>query len=103
MTLKIIYYIKIPNKEVFEKSIDLKKDIVYITNITIWKKKYWKIMHLKKYINNVADDIFEKNIEKTNKNLFYYLKLFNLFHLFFKYFKVSKNSFQVLMMQMFLF
>jgi len=35
MTLKIIYYIKIPNKEVFEKSIDLKKDIVYITNITI--------------------------------------------------------------------
>jgi len=60
-------------------------------------------MNLKKYINNVADDIFEKNIEKTNKNLFYYLKLFNLFHLFFKYFKVSKNSFQVLMMQMFLF
>jgi len=63
MTLQIIYYIKIPNKEIFEKLIDLKRYCLY-NKYNNLKKEILENNTFKKIYKQCCDGIFEKNIEK---------------------------------------
>jgi len=57
---------------------------------------------VKNYINDFVEGIFEKDIDKINKNLSDYLMIFSTYYLF-KHSNTYKNVYQVLLMQLFIF
>ena len=90
-------YIKIPNKEVLEKFIDINK--FYLIN----KLNYLFENNMnKRYAENFINGILEKDVEKINENLSEYLKCFSPYQLFIK-FGVKENVYLVLLMQIFIF
>eukprot|EP00833_Pecoramyces_ruminatium_P002524 jgi/Orpsp1_1/1176556/evm.model.c7180000058071.1 len=87
-------YIKIPNKEVLKCFIDLDK--CYIKN------KFKELVEnekVKALLNDFIYDLLVKDIEKGNKNLTEYLKIFNS-HQLFTELKIYENVYQILVTQM---
>ncbi|OUM63732.1 hypothetical protein PIROE2DRAFT_9670 [Piromyces sp. E2] len=91
-----IYYIKIPNNEVLKIYEDIFK---WCINKKL-KEAFGNNRNV--YIKNFIKGIFEKDVEKINKNLTEYLKIFSPYQIYTTS-GLNENVYQVLLMQMFAF
>jgi len=88
-------YVKVPNKEVSERFIEL---LEITLGDLLDNENNEKV---KEYINKFVEGIFEKDINKINENLSEYLLIFSSYHLFQHSNNTYENVYQVLLIQLF--